>query len=126
MRSAYKLHVRVQGLRLRMAQSGRSAAAVVVTLSSVAVALGVYTGGRYLLKSPEVTLDPKQRRSPIRDNFAEAEAYKRKTSKQGGFLSSVARRYTKDRHIRRRSVSSTRSENVADNTNGSGVDAANK
>ena len=82
-----------------MAQSGRSAAIFVGSLSSLAVVLGVAVGFKNLVKDPSITLDPRERRAPIRDNMAEARAYneasiKRTFGGEGSFMKSVARRYT--------------------------------
>mmetsp|Transcript_17611 Transcript_17611/g.21685 ORF Transcript_17611/g.21685 Transcript_17611/m.21685 type:complete len:99 (+) Transcript_17611:163-459(+) len=51
------------------------AAVLPVLLVSVTVGLGVVQFGRSMMFSPEITFDTRQRRSPIRDNKAEAVSY---------------------------------------------------
>jgi len=60
---------RKKGFRLPLA------AVFPLVLCTAAVGLGAVVLTRSLMFSPEITIDSKERRSPIRDNMQEAEAY---------------------------------------------------
>ena len=82
-----------------MAQSGRGAAIFVGGLASVAVFLGAAIGIKNLMRDPAITLDPRERRAPIRDNMEEARVYNESSIKstfggEGSFMKRIARRYT--------------------------------